>query len=309
MNKKVISIIILIVFLVFFVLMALKGAFVKEANSKVEMTIDRVNAIYNYGIDTYENKQYDKALKAFEIVINDGDSDDQIALAIYKSAEIHEQNENSKKAKKYYQKLVTAFPGYPELEKVQNKIEQMNIKELFSPFLNENSIAYVIKSGDTLGAIAAKYNTTVALLKQSNNLKSDVIIPGKTLKIHKGKFSILVDKSQNLLFLKRNGEIFKTYQVATGKNNSTPLGKFTIEEKMVKPLWYRVGAVVEADSKDYELGTRWLGLSVDGYGIHGTKEPSSIGKQATLGCVRMMNKDVEEVFVIVPSGSEVVVVD
>jgi len=76
-----------------------------------------------------------------------------------------------------------------------------------------------------------------------------------------------------------------------------------------KPLWYRVGAVVPADSQDYELGTRWLGLSIDGYGIHGTKDPSSIGKQATLGCVRMINGDVEELFAIVPSGTEVVVVD
>ena len=91
---------------------------------------------------------------------------------------------------------------------VQKKIEKMNIEELFSPFMDENSVSYTIKAGDTLGAIASKHNTTVDLLRRSNNIKKDIIIPGKTLKLPKGVFSILVDKSQNLLFLKRDGEIF-----------------------------------------------------------------------------------------------------
>jgi lipoprotein-anchoring transpeptidase ErfK/SrfK len=52
-----------------------------------------------------------------------------------------------------------------------------------------------------------------------------------------------------------------------------------------------------------------MGISHPGYGIHGSTDPSSIGKQATAGCVRMHNRDVEELYAIVPVGTEVVIED
>lgn len=57
------------------------------------------------------------------------------------------------------------------------------------------------------------------------------------------------------------------------------------------------------------LGSRWMGISHPGYGIHGTTEPGSIGKNVTAGCVRLKNEDVEELYSIVPEGTEVVIVD
>jgi lipoprotein-anchoring transpeptidase ErfK/SrfK len=53
------------------------------------------------------------------------------------------------------------------------------------------------------------------------------------------------------------------------------------------------------------LGTRWLGLSVKGFGIHGTNVPQSIGKNASHGCIRMRNSDVEELFELVQVGDAV----
>ena len=79
--------------------------------------------------------------------------------------------------------------------------------------------------------------------------------------------------------------------------------------KIINPTWYKAGAVVPPGSSKNILGTRWLGLSLQGYGIHGTTDPDSIGKQATAGCVRMLNNDVEELYIIVPAGTEVTVVD
>jgi lipoprotein-anchoring transpeptidase ErfK/SrfK len=66
---------------------------------------------------------------------------------------------------------------------------------------------------------------------------------------------------------------------------------------------------VPADSPKNILGSRWLGLSEKSYGIHGTTEPQSIGRQVTSGCVRMRNSDVEELYQIVPEGTEVVIID
>jgi lipoprotein-anchoring transpeptidase ErfK/SrfK len=52
-----------------------------------------------------------------------------------------------------------------------------------------------------------------------------------------------------------------------------------------------------------------MGFNLAGYGIHGTTEPETIGKQATQGCIRMVNSDVEELYAIVPEGTEVTIVD
>ena len=121
--------------------------------------------------------------------------------------------------------------------------------------------------------------------------------------------NILVDKSDNRLLLKDDQKILKTYIVATGKNNSTPTGTFKIVNKLENPTWYKAGAVVPPDSPDNILGTRWLGFSLQGYGIHGTTQPETIGKQASSGCIRLLNEDVEELYSIVPTGTKVTVQD
>ena len=118
-----------------------------------------------------------------------------------------------------------------------------------------------------------------------------------------------MDKSQNQLLLTEENQFIKTYPVATGKDNSTPVGTFKIVTRIPNPVWYKQGAVVPRDSVENILGTRWLGISKQGYGIHGSVDPSAIGKQVTAGCVRMSNSDVEELFDIVPVGTEVTIVD
>ena len=147
------------------------------------------------------------------------------------------------------------------------------------------------------------------MIKKINNLPSDKINPGRKLKIWTGKFSVLADKSQNILMLKCNNEIIKTYDVSTGLNNSTPAGTFKITTKLVNPVWYKSGAVVLPDSPENILGTRWMGFDLEGYGIHGTTSPESIGTQATAGCVRMLNNEVEELYTFLPQGTEVTIVD
>jgi len=57
------------------------------------------------------------------------------------------------------------------------------------------------------------------------------------------------------------------------------------------------------------LGTRWMGLDKESYGIHGTTDPKSLGLQATAGCVRMRNSEVEQLYSIVPVGTEVTIID
>jgi len=150
---------------------------------------------------------------------------------------------------------------------------------------------------------------TVELIKLSNNLASNKIMAGRELRIWTGKFSIVVDRSQNVLLLKSDGEVIKTYTVSTGKDLCTPLGTFVIEEKLVSPMWYKVDVVVAPDSPDYELGTRWMGISAEGYGIHGTSDESVIGRHITNGCVRMKNNEVEELYDVIPGGTVVEIIE
>lgn len=212
-------------------------------------------------------------------------------------------------AKSVYQKLVNEFTESPDVAAWQNKVEEANIKLLFSPAITPKAVAYKIKPGDTLNKIAREYKTTPELIMKSNNISDSLIIPGRKIKIWNAPFNILVDKSQNIMLLKSDEELIKTYIVSTGKDNCTPVGVFKIVNKLANPTWFRAGAVVPAGSPENVLGTRWMGFDLAGYGIHGTTEPKELGKQVTQGCIRLSNSDVEELYTIVPAGTEVTIVE
>lgn len=213
-------------------------------------------------------------------------------------------------AKPIYQQLINEFPSSAELMNWQKKIEEINMKLLFSSVLIPGKSAlYEIKPGDTLIKIAQEFKTTIELIMKSNGLADNKILPGRKIKVWARPFSIVVDKSQNTLILKSDEEIFRTYIVSTGLNNSTPVGNFKIVNKLPNPTWFKAGAVVSPGSPENILGSRWLGFDLAGYGIHGTTDPQNLGKQVTQGCVRMSNSDVEELYYIIPIGTEVIIVD
>lgn len=231
------------------------------------------------------------------------------ALLLAEAVEL-EQRSDFAGLKSVYQKLINDFSGNKDVGAWQKKLDETNIKIILSPqVVSGLSQEYVIQPLDNLTKISKQFNTTIDLIKKINNLASDKINPGKKLKIWTGKFSVLADKSQDILMLKCNDEIIKTYNVSTGLNNSTPVGTFKITTKLVNPVWYKSGAVVPPDSPENILGTRWMGFDLEGYGIHGTTSPESIGKQATAGCVRMLNNEVEELYIFLPQGTEVTIVD
>ncbi len=212
-------------------------------------------------------------------------------------------------AKEKYKEALEQAEAVDAFATIQEKLEKTNMNIIFSPILTECTTTYVVKPKDALVKIAKKYKTTVNLIKRANGLKSDTIRPGQELKVNTCPFSIVVDKSQNLLFLKREGEVIKTYLVSTGASNGTPTGTFKIVNKLVKPTWFKTGAVIPPDSPENILGSRWMGFDLEGYGIHGTTDPDNLGKQITLGCVRMRNSAVEELFDIVPVATEVTIID
>lgn len=252
----------------------------------------------------------DRAVTAFVAVATQFPGTDHAQSSLRSAAELYHRKGEQAKANYYYGRLVKEFPNVPDKDKIKSEMERINIEKLMSPKQTEDSVEHIVGKGDTLYGIARKYNTTVAMLKKNNNLKSDVITRGQKLKVNAGNFSIFVDKSRNVLVLSKDGVPFKTYTVSTGQNNSTPVGTFKIVDKLVSPPWTNPeGKVIMPDNKEYQLGKRWMALSVDGIGIHGTHDESTIGGQVTAGCVRMHNDDVVELYDIVTMGTEVTIVD
>ena len=116
---------------------------------------------------------------------------------------------------------------------------------------------------------------------------------------------LLVSIPDHQLALIQDGQVRKIYPVAVGKATTpSPTGTFRIVARVVDPTYYHEGKVVAPGPRN-PLGNRWMGLDRKGYGIHGTNAPSSIGKSASHGCIRMAKRDLEELFAQVKVGDTV----
>jgi hypothetical protein len=116
---------------------------------------------------------------------------------------------------------------------------------------------------------------------------------------------IVVSLEDRRLALLEDGKVVKTYPVAVGKSSTpSPAGTFTIERRVMNPTYSHHGRIVPPGPNN-PVGSRWMGLSIKGYGIHGTNVPSSIGKAASHGCIRMGKADVEDLYSRVAVGDEV----
>ncbi|HJX83447.1 MAG TPA: L,D-transpeptidase [Candidatus Angelobacter sp.] len=116
---------------------------------------------------------------------------------------------------------------------------------------------------------------------------------------------IVISIPDRQLALLEDGAVVKVYPIAVGKPSTpSPAGDFTVINRATNPTYRHKGQVVPP-GKSNPVGTRWMGLSLKGYGIHGTNVQSSIGKAASHGCFRMKKKDVEELFALVRVGDAV----
>ena len=174
----------------------------------------------------------------------------------------------------------------------------------------------VVATGDNLTLIARRVqkahgsNVTPALVMRLNGLRSDRIRVGQVLQVPTGRLAVIVSKSDHRLYLVLDEVIIADYPVGLGRGGCTPEGEFEVVNKTVNPSWRAPdGRLLPHGHPDHIIGNRWLGFAdADGptsYGIHGTTDPDSIGKDESDGCVRMLAADVEEVFRLVPEGCPV----
>ena len=126
---------------------------------------------------------------------------------------------------------------------------------------------------------------------------------------------IVIRRGSNRLYLYKGMRFQRVFGVATGQSiYPTPLGRWSVVVKWRNPWWYPPNSDWAKGEKPVPpgpgnpLGTRWMGLSASGVGIHGTPDDASIGYSASHGCIRMHISDAEWLFNHVNIGTTVFVV-
>jgi len=128
---------------------------------------------------------------------------------------------------------------------------------------------------------------------------------GKSDDAVRGPWTVLVSIPDRKLAVLVNGVVVAGFAISVGADASpSPTGEFTIVNRVSNPTYYHNGVMIPA-GKSNPVGTRWVGLSQKGYGIHGTNAPKSIGRAASHGCIRLRNRDMEELFGMLRVGDVV----
>jgi LysM repeat protein len=214
--------------------------------------------------------------------------------------------------------------------KAYDAINKVNIMLTFSERVLANdpyAKQYTVKEGDSLSNIRKSLNLNCEwrFLQRINHLPTERSIRiGQVLKTPTGAFHGEVRKSEfRLNIFEGDGPgrvMVASYPIALGEFNSTPTGAFAIRprSKLIDPEWRnpRTGQHFESNDPANPIGERWIGLkgiephnkNFEGYGIHGTTDLGSIGKQASMGCVRMLPQDVEMVYELLTEPNSIVTI-
>ncbi len=218
-----------------------------------------------------------------------------------------------------------AFAAWEELtlayELARTTRERATVLTQLDPFLKRMVFSgrsspllttYTVKAGDNLSSIASRFGTTVGAIERLSGLASPVIQPRQRLRVLPGTVRVYVDKSDFRLWVTVDERFLLECPVGLGQEGATPAGTFVIRVKEKDPPWWKPGqSPIPAGDPRNILGSRWLGFAdtedVSGFGIHGTTDPSSIGRESSAGCVRLRQEDVELLFDLVPYRTEVVI--
>ena len=170
---------------------------------------------------------------------------------------------------------------------------------------------YQAASGDSLIGIGKRNLIPFELIMRINRMGAPSITAGQQIKVIQGPVHVEILKGKKELQAWLGDVCLRAYPIAIGANNKTPDGIFVVKNKLKNPP-YQPQHKTKADFKaggapDNPLGSRWIDIG-NHYGIHGTIDPTSIGRDVSEGCIRMHGKDVEELFDMVVVGASKVTI-
>jgi len=210
---------------------------------------------------------------------------------------------------------------------VKTRLSQLADQWLFSKtFFAQDRLcsSYKVEKGDLLSNIGKQFNVPYELLMEINKIpRPEVLRAGTTIKVVNGPFNVKVYLSTFTMDVFLQDTFVRSFPVGIGEpGRRTPVGLWHVRAggKHVRPI-YRdpdTGKVIQPEDPDYPLGSRWIDLEgldentkdETSVGIHGTKDPQSIGKASSRGCIRLHNGDVIKVYnMLVPVSSLVKVLE
>lgn len=190
------------------------------------------------------------------------------------------------------------------------ELERMADAVLFSRATNVDDPlvgVHVVGGGESVNAIARMYKITDDLLVRLNKIADPQhLVAGQRLKIIRGPFSAVIDKSRHQMDVYLGDTYIRGFQVGLGANNSTPRGTWVVRNKLTNPEWIdpTTRHHYASDDADNPIGEHWIGMHCSqgecmgrtGFGLHGTIDPSSIGRDSSMGCVRLKPEDIAFVY-------------
>ncbi len=205
-----------------------------------------------------------------------------------------------------------------EYEGVGAQLRELNARPAESLHALLELETYPVGSGDSLWKLCNRtfperfgVQAEVGLVRLVNGLKRDTLTVGQKLLVPRQPLALQVDADEHGLVAWIGDVAVAAYRVGLGRDGRTPRRSFTVEVKQENPAWFYGGRTIPFGDPENILGTRWMGFDnqpeASGFGIHGTSLPDSIGKDESMGCVRMRNGEVEELFDMVPRGTTVTV--
>jgi len=177
------------------------------------------------------------------------------------------------------------------------------------------------KIADSQWGRAVRRQTMVRAIVRTlrTRIRQEIPVVTETLKpsVEKSGFGpvIVINRSANSLQLFNGESLVRSFHVATGRSQyPTPSGTFRIVDMQTNPWWrppnseWAKGLKPIPPGPGNPLGTRWMGLSAPGVGIHGTPDSASIGYSASHGCIRMLIPEAAWLFDHVQLGTPVLII-
>lgn len=206
--------------------------------------------------------------------------------------------------------VLVAGPSEPDETFARAELERMADAVLFSRATNVDDPlvgVHVVGAGDSTNAIARMYKIPDSLVVKLNRIADPHhLVAGQRLKIIRGPFHAVIDKASHQMDVYLGETYIRGFQVGLGANNGTPRGTWVVWNKLTNPEWIdpTTRHHYAADDADNPIGEHWIGMRCiqgdcmgrTGFGLHGTIDPSSIGRDSSMGCVRMRPEDIAFVY-------------
>lgn len=190
---------------------------------------------------------------------------------------------------------------------IRSRIERTAATVYFEPDVHFVE-PYVVQRGDRLSTIGERFDVPWQYLVRLNRADPRNIRPGDSLKVVPGPFHARIDLSERTLTVHNNGLFVRQYTIGLGPNRS-PAGQYAVLERRPRPDFRTPdGRTISGGDRSNPLGDRWIGLG-RGYALHGTHDPSLVGRETAFGCLFLRNEDVVEVYDLLGIGSNVNVED